>query len=153
MDVYLISKWQRAITNRVSKQTQKDNVYIKEQSKSITHGKQVNQLVNQSIMKTHMWGPHQSPIYFSMNLFHKFHYLELRNSILAYLKHFENQRNCESHWPKKEWRWILFEKWIFETKTLRMKFQKKELKSFEKYLKTGIYGIALKLKMVKDEIK
>ena len=38
-------------------------------------------------------------------------------------------------------------------KTLRMKFQKKELKSFEKYLKTGIYGIALKLKMVKDEIK
>ena len=38
---------------------------------------------------------------FCMNQFHKFHHLELRNLILAYLKHFENQRNCESHWPKE----------------------------------------------------
>ena len=53
-----------------------------------------------------MLGPQQSPIYFCMNQFHKFHRLELRNLILAY---FKNQRKCENCLPERKGQQILLE--------------------------------------------
>ena len=42
-----------------------------------------------------MLGTHQSPIYFCMNQFHKFHHLDLRNLILAYFKTLKKKGNVK----------------------------------------------------------
>ena len=49
-NVHVLGPWatMRYQKNRVSEQTQNDQVHIKEQSKSITHGKQINQSASQS---------------------------------------------------------------------------------------------------------
>ena len=36
-------------------------MHVIEWNKSITHDNQINQSINQSIVKSCMWGPHQSP--------------------------------------------------------------------------------------------
>ena len=55
------------IEREVSVQLRNNFGHVIEHNKSIMYDNQVNQSVNQSIIKSCMWSPHQNPIYFSMD--------------------------------------------------------------------------------------
>ena len=66
-------------------------------------------------MKSHMWGPHQSPFYFCMNQFREFHYSELQNLILAYFKTFKkNEKDVEKN-CRRENDNLFYGEWDFGT--------------------------------------
>ena len=50
-----------------------------------------------------MLGPHQSPIYFCMDQFHKFHHLELQNLIHAYFKTFLKIKKNVKIFSRRKW--------------------------------------------------
>ena len=125
----------------VSAQLRNNFEHVIEQNQ-INHAWQLNQSINQSIIYV---GPPPKPVYFSMNQFYKFHHLELRK-LISYL--FKTFWNSEELWKllagRKNDSEFYLKSGFLRPKTLRMKFRRRELKSFEKYLKIGIYGVVLK---------
>ena len=59
-----VMNWFISWETKVSKQTQSNHVHITKHNESIMYSNQIKS-INQSIIKSHMLGPHQSPIYFA----------------------------------------------------------------------------------------
>ena len=77
--------------------------------------------INQLIIRSCMWGPHQSPVHFCMDQIREFHYSELRILILCLFQNifFFKQRRCENGLPERKWRPIFIKNVIFRTWNLK----------------------------------
>ena len=103
-----------------------------------------------------MWGPHQSPFYFCMNWFHKFHHLELWNLISAYFKTFFFLKKKDDGLRKRKWQPILLKMGLVKPKSSKDEIwesrdylKKKEFeKLFEEWEWEIIYKSKTRMKKV-----
>ena len=146
MSAYLGLQWQMRYHEAGSMNNEYVHILIRMSRNRINQTCMANKPTKRSISHEIIYvGPPPKPVYFAwINLINLIIW-ELRRLISCLFKTFWNS---EELWKllarRKNGSEFYLKSGFLRPKTLRMKFRRRELKSFEKYLKTGIYGVVLK---------